>query len=118
MKQYEKMEMSTEDALKWVDGCKTRLCADCSAREHRPGAPAFCAVSYLLSEVPEPPKVPRWMTAKTQEDFDNLFADFLACCAGEDACQYCCYNNHGDGVRCFYEYASELVDAPESEVDK
>lgn len=113
MKQYEKLGFDTESALKWVDGCKTRLCGDCSAREHRPGAPAFCAVSYLLSDVPETPKVPRWKTARTKEDFDKLLENFITLCCRQDDCQYCDYYEHSDGVRCYHAYLSELVDAPE-----
>lgn len=115
MKQYEKMGFDTEAALKWVEGCKTRLCKDCSARDHRPGRPAFCAVSYLLSDAPKPPKVPRWKTARTQEDFEKLYQHFkLNYCDkfGPEHCNGCKYQNCGS-LSCLYPYLSELVDAPE-----
>lgn len=117
MKQYEKLGFDTESALKWVDGCKTRLCGDCSAREHRPGAPAFCAVSYLLSDVPETPKVPRWKTAKTQEDFERFYTDYMDCCGRQTGCTSCKYGNRMRTAGCYHAYLTELIDAPESEDD-
>ncbi len=116
MKQYEKMGFDTEAALKWVDECKSRKCADCSARDHRPGAPAFCAVSYLLSDVPDPPKVPRWQTAKTQADFEKFKDAFYRFCIGQGYCAGCRFEKEIYALSCYHAYLLELVDAPESEV--
>lgn len=119
MKMYEKLGMSTEAALKWVEDCERKSCVDCPA----PGKTGYvrsakCAAAYLLSEVPETPKVPRWKTVKTQEDIDKIFSDFDAMCRKNhfDKCNYftfCLGNYPIPG--CFYRYILELVDAPESE---
>lgn len=128
MKMYEKLGMSTEAALKWViDGVENRPCTTCPAfptkgRDYP--TCALCAARFLFSEVPEPPKVPRWQTAKTQEDFDKLFDGFEKVRKGtcEDCKYYEICNPTEDNIKdCYHAYLhaylTELVDAPESEDD-
>ena len=114
MKQFEKMGFDTEAALKWVDWCPGRPCNECPAFLTK-GKKTMrsCAIEYLLSDVPKPPKVPRWTTAKTQGDFEKMFKNFISLCCGQDACKYCDYYAHSDGVRCFHAYLYELVDVQE-----
>lgn len=70
MKMYEKLGMDIEAALKWTEACLTgaRACNDCPAYKIMPKNTLVneCASKYLLSEVKEPPKVPRWKTARTR----------------------------------------------------
>lgn len=120
MKMYEKLSMSTEDALKWVGECEKRNCLYCPAYKiaQRPETILFnCASLYLLSDVPEPPKIPRWKTARTQEDFDKLCDDFVTACKARGDCDLCKYKKLIWSADCLHAYLSELVDAPESEVD-
>lgn len=123
MKRFEKMGMSTEDALKWVGECATRNCRECPAYKTQKfgDAATKCACRYLLSDAPEPPKIPRWKTAQTQEDFDRLLDGFKKFCKGTD-CKDCKYYkiwrpNENNNVNCHHAYLTELVDAPESEVE-
>lgn len=125
MKMYEKLGMSTEDALKWVEECAKRNCLDCPAYKiaQRTETIVFnCAPNYLLSDVPKLRKIPRWQTAKTQEDFDKLFDGFEKVRKGtcEDCKYYEICNPTEDNIKdCYHAYLhaylSELVDAPESE---
>lgn len=121
MKRFEKMGMSTEAALKWIGECQHRKCEDCPAVDGPKGSvSALCASSYLLSDVPEPPKVPRVALIQTQEDLNKALTDLRGVCFKyrdcEDGCPY--YGLSGDAVplgRCLFAYLSELVEAPESE---
>lgn len=117
MKMYEKLSMDTEAALKWVIECAYRSCEVCPSI--RNGLTSQCAAHYLLSEAPKPPKVPRWKTVKTQEDFDRLFAEFVNYCTHTLQCKECRLNRNTDKgmADCYHAYLSELLDAPESEVD-
>lgn len=120
MKMYEKLGMSTEDALKWTEECAKRNCLDCPAYKNaqRPETIVTnCAPSYLLSEVPEPPKIPRWQTARTQEDFDKLYNDFVTACKALDDCDMCKYKKYIWSADCYHAYLSEMVEAPESEAN-
>lgn len=113
MKRYEKMGFDTEAALKWVEECKKRKCADCPALYHRPGSPAFCATSYLLSEAPQPPKVPRWQTIKTQKDIYAIHDTFRKMCDTQ-GCAGCKYHVEHDGFgECIFRYLLELVEVQE-----
>ena len=120
MKMYEKLGMSTEDALKWMEECATRNCRECPAYKTQKfgDAATKCACRYLLSDAPEPPKIPRWMTVKTQEDFDRLFDDFVKACKALDDCDMCKYKKYIWSADCYRAHLSELVDAPESEEDE
>ena len=118
MKMYEKLGMSTEDALKWIAGCCSRFCRECPAYglSGHGNSTAWCAAEYLNAEAPENPKIPRWMVAKTQEDFDQLFTDFKVFCKWPTGCPGCKYNERNRWTsECYHAYLSELVDAPESE---
>lgn len=119
MKMYEKLGMSTEDALKLVEECATRNCRECPAYKTQKfgDAATKCASKYLLLKVPEPPKIPRWKTARTQEDFDRLFDGFKKFCNGRlcDDCKYLdVFAQIGNGQKdCYHTYLSEFVEAPE-----
>lgn len=118
MKQYEKLGFDTEAALKWIGECQHRKCEDCPAVDGPKGSvSALCASSYLLSDVPEPPKVPRWKTAKTQEDFERFYTDYMDCCGRQTGCTSCKYGNRMRTAGCYHAYLTELIDAPESEAD-
>lgn len=121
MKMYEKLSMDTEAALKWIEECATRNCRECPAYKTQKfgDAATKCAYRYLLSDAPELPKIPRFMTAKTQEDLDRLFAEFDKYCTNTFLCKECRLNgNPGKGISdCYHAYLTELVDAPESEYD-
>lgn len=112
MKQYERLGMDTEAALKWVKECAIRYCRDCPAYETQE-LRDVCAPKYLLSDVPKPPKVPRWQTAKTQEDFDRLYNSFKQFCAENEcmSCKFCkCWKEGMRQTDCYHAYLSELVE--------
>lgn len=113
MKQYEKLGMDTEAALKWIEECKERKCLECVAYPTmiNGSVSSACAAGYLLAEVPEPPKVPRWQTAKTQEDFDKLKDDFAALCKNTDECIYCKYAKFFVTYECYHAFLAELIEA-------
>lgn len=117
MKMYEKLGMDTETALKWAQECQNRMCKDCPGGGSIRTATisASCASSYLLSEAPEPPKVPRWVTAKTREEFDKLHDAFSLFCREQGTCSHCKYDDRLHAHDCYHAYLSELVDASEVE---
>lgn len=115
MKMYEKLGMSTEAALKWVEDCERKSCVDCPApRKTGYVHSAKCTAAYLLSEVPKLRKIPRWMTVKAQEDLDRLFAEFDNYCTNTFQCKKCRLNGNPDKglADCYHLYLSELVEAP------
>lgn len=117
MKMYEKLGMSTEDALKWAQECAKRNCRECPAYKTQKfgDAATKCACRYLLSDAPELPKIPRWKTARTQEDFDKLCDDFVTACKARGDCDLCKYKKLIWSADCLHAYLSEPVEAPESE---
>lgn len=118
MKMYEKMGLDTEAALKWAGNCVNRSCKECLAGTMPDTIRvSICAVDYLLSEVPEPPKVPRWTHAKTPEDFERFYTDYMDCCGRQTGCTSCKYGNRMRTAGCYHAYLTELIDAPESEAD-
>lgn len=118
MKMYEKLGMSTEAALKWVEDCERKSCVDCPApRKTGYVHSAKCAAAYLLSEVLKLRKIPRWTTAKTQEDFERFYTDYMDCCGRQTGCTSCKYGNRMRTAGCYHAYLTELIDAPESEAD-
>lgn len=122
MKMYEKLGMDTEAALKWTTACLTgtRMCDDCPAYKIMPDnmRVSNCASEFLLSEVQEPPKVPRVALIQTLEDLRKALTDLRVVCKKYRKCDDCLYYKiAGDAVplgRCFFWYLSELVDAPEA----
>lgn len=79
MKVYEKMGMDTEAALKWIYQCKGRPCLDCEAYPNKTSGElsSRCAARYLLSDVHEPPKVPRTNGDRIRAMTDEELAKYL-----------------------------------------
>lgn len=121
MKQYERLGLDIDGALKWIAGCRDRACSECPADGpsiHGCSA-AKCAAEYLNAEVPEKPKVPRVALIQTQEELNNAGEEFRKICIAHKHCVNCPYINKtlaAGGIgpwMCFFAYMSELVEAPD-----
>lgn len=118
MKMYEKMDNEQMMNL-LVRVTEARSCSDCPIKvgKYEYGELCLnCMTEYLGTSVTIKP---RWQTAKTQEDFDKLFEEFDKYCEHTFQCKNCRLNKTPDKGRsdCYHAYMSELVEAPESEVN-
>ena len=112
MKRYEKLSGAEIVAL--MEQCNKAHydLADCPIGKGNLGVcPDDCLLAWLKSDVQ---LVPRWQTAKTQEDMDRRFDAFGAFCSHR-ACNGCKYNQDYNPNKsmfiCYHAYLSELVDA-------
>lgn len=121
MKQYERLGLDIDGALKWIAGCYGRACYECPAEgpsKHGYSA-ARCAAEYLNAEAPEKPKIPRVALIQTQEELNNAGEELRKICITHEHCVGCPYARQNSACNvltpgsCFFAYMSELVEAPD-----
>ena len=121
MKQYEKLGLDIDGALKWIAGCCGRYCWECPSDgpSSHGCSSARCAAEYLNAEVPEKPKIPRVALIQTQEGLNMAYEELREICISHKRCVNCPYsiqvgdcNALAPGA-CFFAYMSELVEAPD-----
>lgn len=110
MKRYE--TMSKEKIVKLLTDCnKSATCKNCPAHGYGIDTTSICCVTrYLNSEVK---MVPRWKTAKTQEDMNHLCKEFEKICRNSE-CSSCFAPGSKKALnQCYHAFLSEPVEVKE-----
>ena len=116
MKRWETENWTKEKIVAFIKECAVRPCKECPAYTNTFDPSWGCAGSYLNKEVTT---IPRWQTAKTQEDLDRLCVEFSKLCGkylNADGCSVSCpFNDIEENMSywCFKKWLSEPVEAPE-----